>query len=540
MTSTAEVPLPAEAAMGPDNHGTATPLRLPVELLEVIIPLACGVSPSATPHHVDAKAAARIARVSKQLYRYALPLLYTCVTLAKPSQVLLFARTIVKKPKLAKMTKTVWIGPNTDTLLSPFWWPLNTERTAMRSSLTDPDKLPKGVASGKWWPVPALRESGDNGSAERSAEAAVARLIKAVWRKMGATMTKPNRCNRCSSYGRHRSCYYEEEEWRLKAFEVQRLLDQYLQEWRQRQNAALWSNEESVEDPAVPKAAGEEDWPDPKTWFSGVAWDDIIFGRGPSDLFDHPRLYNRSGVGKFSEGAKEYKFAFSKEGWKRYIDVAEYYTLDSIDNLRSQTTPTGLLEITIFEVLEAAKIILIKLPQLSALALTGYVRAVLSGSLPAGPQGTLKLLSLGPLAQPPRRPLAEHQQPLQSVEVMHVQNDCLSSREIELLDTLLPKLKKIRWNFWAPPDCTTEAEPLERPECAPLIRRPGSNDPSEFLQMQGIMLTSTLITLLYETIVVWAFNLVQKQWNEEVEKMLRNDTQLFPGLVFPDNDTSGR
>lgn len=36
------------------------------------------------------------------------------------------------------------------------------------------------------------------------------------------------------------------------------------------------------------------------------------------------------------------------------------------------------------------------------------------------------------------------------------------------------------------------------------------------------------------------FNLVQKQWNEEVEKMLRNDTQLFPGLVFPDNDTSGR
>lgn len=37
-----------------------------------------------------------------------------------------------------------------------------------------------------------------------------------------------------------------------------------------------------------------------------------------------------------------------------------------------------------------------------------------------------------------------------------------------------------------------------------------------------------------------AFNLMQKQWNEEVDKMLRDDTQLFPGLVFPDNGRSRR
>lgn len=158
---------------------------------------------------------------------------------------------------------------------------------------------------------------------------------------------------------------------------------------------------------------------------------DVNLPRGASDLFDHPMLYRRSGVGELTKGAEghveEYHSSLSPELWNKYIDVAEFFTLDSIDRLRSHSSPTGLLETRVFHLLEASRIILFRLPELRGLALTGYVRAVLSGRLPAGPRGSLELLSIGPMARPSRRPRAVHQPPLSGVKTLHVQSEHLAS-----------------------------------------------------------------------------------------------------------------
>jgi hypothetical protein len=36
------------------------------------------------------------------------------------------------------------------------------------------------------------------------------------------------------------------------------------------------------------------------------------------------------------------------------------------------------------------------------------------------------------------------------------------------------------------------------------------------------------------------FSLMQKQWKEDVEKVLRDDVQLFPPRLFPRQDVGGR
>jgi hypothetical protein len=433
----------------PGNNTPDRVPRLPLEIIEIIVAFACGIQAGLTSAAcTDARTTLRIALASKALHRLAQPLLYTCVTLTRPSQLMLYARTVVRRPKLAKLARTLWIGPDSETLLSPFWWPLNADRSAMRSSLTDPEKLPREVARGKWWPAVVSHEEGEPSNVESRAEAAVAVVIRGAWQRLDAAIEGPRSCETCSEMPdeRHSSgvapkqdCPHEEE-WRLKAFEVQWLLDEYLQDWRKHQDTALRCRPES-EHQELPGGA----WPDPNHWLLSDRGKELKAGRGPCDLYDHPLLYERSGNGRFATEGEGEGFTFGSGNWGRPLGTHEIwtplgthdiYTLDVLDNLRSQSTPSGLSRLTTSDLLEAAAILLFRLTQLTGLALTAYTRAALASTLSVVPRSALRLLSLGPMPQPCSDYLRLWEEYFPSLETIHLQSESLLFKRRQVLQTI--------------------------------------------------------------------------------------------------------
>lgn len=415
----------SEAAPGSASQRRSTTQRathLPLELLEVIIPLACSPRCSTSAPHIDTKTVARIALVSKRLYRYALPLLYTYVTLARPSQVILYARTILDRPDLARMTKTLWIGPNLDTLLSPFWWPLNASRTAIRSSLTDPSELPRGVAVGQWWSVVMYPKES---ASQKDACAAVAELINCAWRQLDAVMEGPKGF-KTASYLPEPLRRSSTSEWRLKAFQVQRMLDGYLKAWRRRQDTTLLalrygSEAEQAIGSAMSRGAciDNGDWPDPKAWVVNEPLNKGTIHRDPCDFFDHPTIYERSKWGQIFDDATEgIRFVWPSGGSSHRRSRSKPGALASDKTARSLLSQIVVCKATVSDIIEACKIVIVRLPQLRALAFTGYTVATLSDAFPVVHQADLKKVFIGPtpLFVPLR--LAQGQQIWSSVQTI--------------------------------------------------------------------------------------------------------------------------
>lgn len=413
------------------NNKAERVTHLPLEIIEIIVLFACSIQPRLTSAAcIDAKTTLRIALASKALHCYALPLLYTCITLTRPSQLMLYARIIVRRPKLAKLAKTLWIGPDSETLLSPFWWPLNTDRSAMRSSLTDPEKLPREVARGQWWSATASHGGGQSSNVVRPAEAAVAEVIRGAWQRLDAAIDGPRSCNTCSSLRDEQRCPHDGE-WRVKAFKVQWLLDEYLQDWRKHQDAAL-DRQPELEHKEPPDGA----WPDPYHWLMSNCDKEPKPGRGPCDLYDHPTLYERSEIGCFSTGAEGEEFSFGSESWWRPLGHHRLWTLDVLDNLRSQSTPSGMLRLTTSDLLEAAATILLRLTRLTGLALTAYTRAALASTLDVVPRSALRLLSLGPMPQRTSEYLPLKDVYFPNLEILHFQSEWLRSSRGRSQDTV--------------------------------------------------------------------------------------------------------
>lgn len=137
----------------PSEAPTAT---LPDELLDIVLRIACqGPGEDVALPDIDFKTTLAITLVSKSTYNYTIPLLYAHVRLTRPSDLLLYVRTVSTQPSLATYTKTLWIGPDDVHIEQRSSWPLNKDCTGMRSSIADPAMLPIGVEVGTYWSLTA-------------------------------------------------------------------------------------------------------------------------------------------------------------------------------------------------------------------------------------------------------------------------------------------------------------------------------------------------------------------------------------------------
>lgn len=402
---------------------------LPPEVLERIIAFVCGLpGDSACAPCVDARATANLALVSYQLYQYARPLLYTCVTLGKPSQLMLYTRTILDHPELAAMTKALWMGPHPDTLLSPLWWPVNRRRDAMRSSLTDPAMLPRGVAVGTWWPIVVRHQEGDNCGLQSCAEAAaVAEVLKYAWLRVNATIEGPECCK--DGPIEHKECL-PKREWRRNAFRVQHVLDGYLKAWRKCQDAALWqeyilNDVEPICSPTERSCDYDGNLPDPYIWVLRDCNHRLSIDYAECACFDHPVFYEDANVGEYDfeedEAEVDGKFLL---GLKLYESCSEVSGTSRV--LRWLLPYSSKRRPPIDCLLKACETVLIYSPHLIGLALTGYARAVLFRKLPIGQGRDLRLLSLGPTPQLIHWSIPEDQEYLSQVQVLHIHGEFFS------------------------------------------------------------------------------------------------------------------
>jgi hypothetical protein len=294
----------------------------------------------------------------------------------------------------------------------------------MRSSITDPDRLPRGIAVGKWWPIVVWHNAHERCNVQECADTAVAELIKCAWAHFEADIEGPTQsCKESPSLLEEREAL-PHAAWRLKAFQIQQLLDEYLQAWRRRQDAALGRGYDPEYEGLLRSGAKRGppcDWPDPYDW--------VLRGRGSHlkedfnfrDLFDHPLLYEYSKLGRFSEEEQAESVCDFRLSSDQTIGGR-----GSSEILSWILTDRPILKAPITHLIKACKTILICTPQLSGLALTSYTRAALFEKLPVLQQGHLGLLSIGPTPTLSARPLALHQEFLSSVQILHVQGECRS------------------------------------------------------------------------------------------------------------------
>lgn len=276
---------------------------LPAELLDTVIHLACQSTAGAlgSADNIDYRTTLSIALVSRQLYNSVVPLLYTHVRLTKPSDLVFYARTAATRPDLTKLTKSLWMGPDENHMEARDHWPLNTQGTGMRSSITDPEKLPIGVKIGTCWSfAPGLPV----GLEEWIVEAA-----RDVIRQAARTVGEPEhpffgrgvslRCGGAVSFDGKEFRYTE---GRIRVYQVQQRLDLFLEGVRKRQDLASLAR--SVSHTALDKGCNLPKQGDQKpvahlNALPQAAWH-TCSARSPLrvhdafDRFDHPMVYMRS------------------------------------------------------------------------------------------------------------------------------------------------------------------------------------------------------------------------------------------------------
>ncbi|PWN18160.1 hypothetical protein BCV69DRAFT_86655 [Microstroma glucosiphilum] len=231
-SQTHPITLPSEASTY-SLHSEGPSMTLPDELLDIIVRLACkrsGDDP-ASPE-TDIKTMHSFALVSKAFYNLVIPFLYIHVRLTKPSDLLLYARTVSIQPSLASYTKTLWIGPDATHVEGEDCWPLNDECTAIKSSITKPMDLPHGVEVGFWWFF-AAEDSED----EVWIEGAARDIVRKACKTEGDSKLRYGVSLESGGKRSHNDKKLEPIEGHLRVYQVQQLLDAFLLGVRKKQDS---------------------------------------------------------------------------------------------------------------------------------------------------------------------------------------------------------------------------------------------------------------------------------------------------------------
>lgn len=273
-------------------------ISLPPELLEVVAEYACHRSSEGCGlSSIDFKTALSVTLVSKRFNRISNRLLYAHVRLTKPSDLLLYARTVSMRPSLAKHTKTLWMGPDENHMEARSQWPLNKDLTAMRSSISEPSQLPAGVHPGTFWSFAAGEPVAEDWLAE------TARLvIREASRRVGHTKHGRGVSLRRGGFLSYDGKQLDTHEGTLRVYWVQQILDSFLRDVRNRESSCsapgrlVRTSHTAIRDASTQQSipvgrSGAPSQSPPREYVSASP----LRLHDAFDRFDHRMLYARSG-----------------------------------------------------------------------------------------------------------------------------------------------------------------------------------------------------------------------------------------------------
>ncbi|PWN18159.1 hypothetical protein BCV69DRAFT_301611 [Microstroma glucosiphilum] len=427
--------------------------RLPLELVHLICAFACKTTSSSSFPHIDFRTTRTIALVSKRLQQIAIPILYGDVTLSKPSDLWLYARTVNENFTLALETHTLWAGATSETLPPISWWPLTYEPcTMIRSSIADPARLPRDVPVGRFWPV-------SHSTSGQWAEEAVINILQEACKSVGGITDKPG-----VDLNRHAFLTLDgqqltRDEWVVRVFEVQEALDDYLLDLRNRQDTTR-----SSKNGAKTTVPGTGTYTTASAYVQSDADKRItkLRARREFDCFEHPLMYARSGSGffiwdavpppiPFTEVPAHEDGAFANEA--RPLDpVYLLTTLERHEVPRTEEIAEFLAaKPSIATLLMALEDVLYTSISITSLALTGCLETLVTSRKASRALPEVRLLSLGP-SPPQWDPRIFFRYPeLSKLEELHITGRNLHMNERrQLLTRMLPleNLKKVEWNWW--------------------------------------------------------------------------------------------
>lgn len=141
-----------------------------------------------THFDIDSPATLSLALVSRSFHSQVDQVLYSHIRITRPSALLALQRTLVARPQLGRIIKSLWVGP--DDQLETNWWPLQKEDTRglddgapiawLSSSLSwlhEGHLIPLWIRQARW-PVQTFRSPGDcRGTAIHNALAAAQKAL---------------------------------------------------------------------------------------------------------------------------------------------------------------------------------------------------------------------------------------------------------------------------------------------------------------------------------------------------------------------------
>ncbi|PWN18161.1 hypothetical protein BCV69DRAFT_86670 [Microstroma glucosiphilum] len=485
------------------------PAALPDELLNIIVLIACQCSDDEFYSSAfDVKTIHSFALVSKSLYNLVNPFLYAHVRLTKPSDLLLYARTVSTQPSLATYTKTLWMGPDEAHAEVQDCWPLNKDCTAIKSSITEPMRLPHGVQVGTWWFFAA---EGPEATSGLAAETRV--IIQEACRSVGLFVLN----GRVSLEGGGEPSFDGTQqvqiEARLKIYKVQQRLDAFLYEGRQVEGACQlleyrtstplrkYDAFDRFDHPMVYDRSKDVPWNDFDPWRCfqrGVAFEDDDFGIKITDVNNEPEASEQPHQSEqieyshcsFESDEEQYtsdksdddqysndshdseqdeyldgSLESARDEYSKYSRLCLYsnhcgpFSFDLSKVIGDQVT-TG--EPTLGFLIVISRVILARSRNLLSLAVTSYLQMAVCGSDVGPCLDRLYSLTVGPPARQYQMPLNLTHDGLNSVRRLRLWETAPSGAIPRLLESseALPALERLECTWSAPWENLFEIEDM--------------------------------------------------------------------------------
>lgn len=414
----------------------------------------------------------RLSLSCKEFYYVVTPLLYAFVRLPAPSALRSFQQALATRPALGSFVKALHIGPNG--ALPDRWWPIESSsgndwyfRVNLTSTFDDP-RRPS-------WACPShglCMEICTNESEECPFGKAISNSFEAASRGLDVDLHHTNKGYSGQEIG--------SDAWHVRVLEVQAAME-------------LWCFGTKRSDEDAKQGTGETEYYRLKTKYprlvvlgggessskgQGASTDTFFVTRhqiyermaregAPTDHFNHPLLYARSGMGWIAEGPNDLKHGVQapREDGGHEENPSDVFACPRRGSSPSGADPLGsnngysrsLSEpldpaipsaATIGGNLGLARSVLSLTPHLTSLSLTSFLQcAVVGQRAPPAFEG-LKSLTIGPTHNGCSFAHRYDHQTLSSLEKLRICGQTPTPQDIATIvgDDAFPNLKELEWS----------------------------------------------------------------------------------------------
>lgn len=478
---------PATAAPSISNGAPARhiePLRvltqfwkLPKELQQRIIIAACG-PPTLFRSEVPGRTwdctrtMNRLSQSGKELYALATPLLYANVRLTRPSALRQFQQTLASRPALGRLVKTLHIGP-TEALPDNWWpivrsWGIIEDEWRFRVNLihhhNDPQQwgcrthdLPLKICTREDWRW----------------EKATSDALQAASCALDVDLHHDSRSYSGSDIGT--------DAWHVRVLEVQAAMElfcfeaQRYEEMEKERTGERYTFNLKVKYPRLVvdggqsgracSPAAEDDGKDAFHVTRTDIYRRMTRGGAPTDHFNHPLLFARSGLGWIAEGPGEVEHwgEAPREEPGHEGDPADFFAWPastSGSGLSADVDLSDPVDLAIPSTasiggnLSLARSVLSSTPLLRSLSLTGFLENAVIGERAPPPFEALKNLTIGPPPTGCSLPHRFDHQTFSSIEKLRICGHVPTPQDIATIvgDDAFPSLRELQWSVIDPVD----------------------------------------------------------------------------------------